>query len=114
MNSPTTGKPMGLVREIRTLEFRKEKFEIMYHYFTCSDSGEEFVDEAIGNLNLGQVYNAYRVRHKLPFQEEIRNVRSRYDLPATTMSQILGFGVNQYGLYEKADIPSETNARIIQ
>ncbi|HVU57070.1 MAG TPA: type II toxin-antitoxin system antitoxin SocA domain-containing protein [Puia sp.] len=114
MNSPITGQPMELAREKRTLEFRKEQFEIMYHYFKCKDSGEEFVDEVLGNLNLAQVYNAFRAKHKLPFLEEIRNIRSRYDLPATTMSQILGFGVNQYGLYEKGDIPSETNARIIQ
>lgn len=114
MNSPITGKPMELVQEKRTLEFRREKFEIMYHYFKCSDTDEEFVDEIIGNLNLRQVHNAYRAKHNLPFQEEIMSLRSRYDLPATTMSQILGLGVNQYGLYEKGEIPSETNARIIQ
>lgn len=114
MNSPITGKPMDLVREKRTLEFRKEKFEITYHYYKCNETGEEFVNEAMGELNLNQVHNAYRAKHKLPFQEEIRDIRSRYGLPATTMSQILGLGVNQYGLYEKGDIPSETNARIIQ
>src|SRR5438876_554834 len=114
MNSPTTGQPMELAQEKRTLEFRKEKFEIMYHYFRCTSTGEEFVDEAMGNLNLAQVQNAFRAKHRLPFVEEIRNIRSRYDLPATTMSQVLGFGVNQYGLYEKGEIPSETNARIIQ
>jgi len=114
MNSPITGQPMELVQEKRTLEFRKEKFEVMYHYFKCKSSGEEFEDEAMGNLNLAQMYNAFRAKHKLPFVEEIKDIRSRYDLPATTMSQILGFGVNQYGLYEKGEVPSETNARIIQ
>jgi uncharacterized phage-associated protein len=114
MNSPVTGKPMKLLKEKRTLEFRKEEFEVVYHYYKCIDSGEEFVNEEIGNLNLGQVYNAYRVRHKLPFIEEIRHTRSQYNLPATVMSEILGFGVNQYRLYEAGDIPSETNARLIQ
>jgi uncharacterized phage-associated protein len=114
MKSPITGKPMELVREKKTLEFRKEQFEVVYHTYRCIDSGEEFEDEALGNLNLGQVYNAYRAKHKLPFTEEIKNTRSQYDLPATTMSEILGFGVNQYRLYETGDIPSETNARLIQ
>jgi uncharacterized phage-associated protein len=114
MNSPITGQPMELVKEKRTLEFRKEKFEIIYQYFRCNETGECFENETLGNLNVGQVYNAYRAKHNMPFQEEIKDIRSRYDLPATTMSQILGFGVNQYGLYEKGEIPSETNARIIQ
>jgi len=105
---------MELVKEKRTLEFRREKFEIVYQYFRCNETGEGFVNVTLGDLNLGQVYNAYRAKHNIPFQEEIRDIRSRYDLPATTMSQILGFGVNQYGLYEKGEIPSETNARIIQ
>jgi len=114
MNSPNTGKPMELQREKKVLEFRKESFEVMYHVYRCTDTGEEFEDEQLSDLNLDQVYNAYRVRHKLPFPEEIREIRSRYDLPATTMSQILGFGINQYRLYETGEVPSETNARLIQ
>lgn len=114
MKSPITGKPMELIRGKTTLEFRKEQFEVIYHSYRCVDTGEEFEDEELGNLNLGQVYNAYRAKHKLPFTEEIRNTRRQYDLPATVMSEILGFGVNQYRLYETGDIPSETNARLIQ
>ncbi len=114
MNSPITGKPMELVREKRVLEFRKESFEIIYHFYRCSDRGEEFEDDQLGDLNLDQVYNAYRARHKFPFPEEIKELRGRYDLPATAMSQILGFGVNQYRLYATGEIPSETNARLIQ
>ncbi len=105
---------MKLLKEKRSLEFRKETFEVIYHYYQCQDTGEEFVDEKIGDLNLDQVYNAYRVKHKLPFTIEIKNIRSQYDLPATVMSEILGFGVNQYRLYETGDMPSETNARLIQ
>src|SRR5882757_925716 len=114
MKSPITGNPMELVREKKVLEFRKESFEIIYHYYRCKDTGEEFEDEHMGDLNLNQVYSAYRAKHKLPFVEEIKNIRSQYDLPATAMSEILGFGVNQYRLYETEDIPSETNARLIQ
>ena len=105
---------MELVKEKRVLEFRKESFEIMYHSYRCMDTGEEFEDDQLGDLNLNQVYNAYRARHRFPFAEEIKEIRSRYDLPATTMSQILGFGVNQYRLYETGEVPSETNARLIQ
>lgn len=114
MKSPITGNPMELLREKKVLEFRKESFEIMYHFYRCKDTGEEFEDDQLGDLNLDQVYNAYRAKHKLPFIEEIKDIRNQYDLPATAMSEILGFGVNQYRLYETGDIPSETNARLIQ
>ncbi len=114
MKSPITGKPMELVKEKRVLEFRKESFEVIYHFYRCLDTGEEFEDDQLGDLNLDQVYNAYRAKHKFPFPEEIKELRGRYDLPATTMSQILGFGINQYRLYETGEIPSETNARLIQ
>lgn len=105
---------MKLVKEKRVLEFRKEQFEIVYHFYHDAQTDEEFISEETGNLNLMQVYNAYRSRHNLPFVEEIRQIRAQYDLPANTMSEILGFGVNQYRLYENGDIPSETNARMIQ
>jgi len=114
MNSPITGKEMEFLHEIKTLEYRKEQFELVYHYYKCKDSGEEFESLESGDLNLGQVYNAYREKHKFPFPDEIKHIRSQYDLPATTMSEILGFGVNQYRLYETGDMPSETNARLIQ
>jgi uncharacterized phage-associated protein len=114
MRSPITGNPMKLIREKRTLEFRKESFDIIYHSYRCEDSGEEFVDAHLDDLNLDQVYNAYRVRHQLPFPEEIKEIRRQYGLPATTMSEVLGFGINQYRLYETGEIPSETNGRLIQ
>jgi len=114
MNSPVTGKTMELLKEKRTIEFRKEPFEQIFHYYRCTDSGMELEDERLLDLNLDQVYNAYRSKHKLPFAEDIKQIRIQYDLPATTMSEILGFGVNQYRLYETGDIPSETNARLIQ
>ncbi|WP_455633668.1 Panacea domain-containing protein [Parabacteroides sp.] len=36
-----------------------------------------------------------------------------YELSASKMSEILGFGDNQYRLYENGDIPSEANGKIL-
>lgn len=60
MNSPITGKPMKLVREADTLTFRKEKFNIVYHYYLCEDSGERFTDDRLDTLNTVQATNQYR------------------------------------------------------
>lgn len=114
MKSPITGKEMLLKHERKVLPFRKESFEIVYQYYYCEDSGERFEDEQLMELNLNQVYDQYRVKHNIPFPEEVREIRHQYGLSGTKMSMVLGFGTNQYRDYEKGDIPSLSNARLIQ
>lgn len=114
MKSPITGKEMVMKSELIEHEFRKEKFEIVYHYYECEDSGETFEDERLTQLNLNQVYNQFRKKHKLPFPEEIISLREQYGLSAAKMSEVLGFGINVYRSYENGEIPSSSNARLIQ
>ncbi|MFM8913839.1 MAG: type II toxin-antitoxin system antitoxin SocA domain-containing protein, partial [Flammeovirgaceae bacterium] len=95
-------------------EVRKEKFDIVYHYYLCEDSGEKFEDERLMQLNLNQVYNQFRKMHNLPFPEEIISLREQYGLSASKMSEVLGFGINVYRSYENGEIPSSSNARLIQ
>ena len=63
---------------------------------------------------MNQVYNQYRDKFKIPFPDEINNIRSKYGLSASKMSEILGFGVNSYRQYEAGEIPSVANAKLIQ
>ena len=114
MKSPVTGKEMTLKTEAIEHEFRKEKFVIIYHYYRCEDSGETFEDEDLMRLNLSQVYNQFRSKHNLPFPEEIISLREQYGLSASRMSEVLGFGINVYRSYENGEIPSSSNARLIQ
>jgi len=114
MKSPITGNEMILQKEKRTLVFRKEEFEIEYHYYLCTDTKEQFEDDQLSDLNVTQVYNQYRERLRLPFPDEIKSIREKYGLSARKMSDILGFGPNTYSNYEKGEIPSKANARLIQ
>jgi DNA-binding transcriptional regulator YiaG/uncharacterized phage-associated protein len=114
MKSPVTGKEMVMKQETIETEFRKEKFDVVYHYYLCEDSGEKFEDERMAQLNLSQVYNQYRNRHNLPFPEEIVSLRQQYDLSPSKMSEVLGFGINVYRNYESGEIPNSSNARLIQ
>lgn len=114
MKSPITGKEMSIQREERTIEFRKESFPVVFHYYLCNDSGEQFTTTALDELNMNQVYNQYRDLHNLPFPEEIKAIREKYDLPATKMSEILGFGVNSYRQYEGGEVPANANGKLIQ
>lgn len=114
MNSPITGKPMILSREKRVLAFRKEDFEIIHHRYSCVDSGETFTTTELDDININQLYNQYRVKHNIPFPDEIRVIREKYAMNITKMSEVLGFGTNSYRNYEAGEIPSLSNARLIQ
>lgn len=114
MKSPITGKEMTLTKEKRQLDFRKEIFEIVFHYYKCEDSEEQFTTTTLDDLNINQVYNQYRAKYNIPFPEEIKKIRDKYGLSATKMGEVLGFGVNSYSRYEAGDMPSVSNARLIQ
>ena len=114
MKSPITGKEMELRKEEREIEFRKEPFKVVFHYYYCKDSKEQFTDTVLDELNMNQLYNQYRKKHNLPFPEEIIAIREKYDLPANKMAEVLGFGINSYRNYEAGEVPSASNGKLIQ
>lgn len=114
MKSPVTGKEMTLQREKRTITYRKEEFVIFYHFYLCADSGAQFTDDQLDELNLTQVHNQYREKYNLPFPDEIQLIREQYGLTATKMAAVLGFGTNIYRQYEQGEVPSASNGRLIR
>lgn len=114
MKSPISGKEMKLSNESRTLNFRKEDFELNSLFYLCEESGEQFTSTELDEVNLLQVYNQYRDKYNIPFPDEIKQTRLKYGLSAKKMSEILGFGVNGYRNYESGEMPSISNGRIIQ
>ncbi len=114
MKSPFTGKEMKIVKEWRSMNFRKDSFDVLFHAYRCEDTGEQFEDDALANLNYNQLVNQYRVKYRIPFPEQIMAIRNKYEVSASKMSEILGFGVNSYRQYESGEVPSQSNARLIQ
>lgn len=111
--SPFTGGVAMLLHEPSTLLFRKELFHYVHQFYECQDTHERFTTTEIDEANLSQVYNQYRAKYGIPFPEEIKRIRQHYALSATKMSEILGFGENQYRLYENGDMPSEANGKVL-
>lgn len=105
---------MVLRKENRMLDFRKESFDIVYHYYLCEDTKEEFEDTRLANINYNQVLNRYREKYNIPFTEEIIAIREKYNISASKMSDILGFGANTYLNYEKGEVPNNSNAKLIR
>lgn len=114
MKSPFTGKEMFIEIRNEDLAFRKETFSVVYPSFYCKDTGQFFTTTEFDTIKMKQVYSQYRDKHNLPFPEEIKEIRSIYGLSATKMSEILGFGINSYRNYENGEVPSQSNANLIQ
>lgn len=114
MRSPFTGGEAILLTETRKAVFRKEEYEYTYICYKCVDTEETFTTTQMDVVNTAQIYNGYRNRHGIPFPDEIKDIRSRYELSASKMSKILGFGDNQYRLYENGEMPSLANGRVLK
>ena len=110
--SPFSDRTLDVQTRSEVLSFRKEEFQVIYHYY--EDEGQEFTNDEVDSINLMQVYNQYREKYNLPFPETIRTIREKYNLSAAKMSEVLGFGVNVYRHYETGEMPSQSNARLIQ
>lgn len=113
MKSPFTGGNATLKHEVSELAYRKETFKYVHLFYECDDTKERFTTTELDEINIGQVYNQYRAKYGIPFPDEILALRKHYGLPAIKMSRILGFGDNQYRLYENGDMPSEANGKIL-
>lgn len=114
MKSPFTGKEMSIQKEWRIMSFRKDEFKVLFHSYRCEDTKEQFEDDIFAQLNYNQLVNQYRVKYTIPFPEQIKDIREKYDLSAKKMSEILGFGTNSYRQYEVGEVPSQSNAKLIQ
>lgn len=114
MNISSTNSKQKLTWRRETHLYRKERFSICYHYYMDLKSGEEFTTTELESLNLTQIKNQYRARHKIPFPKEIQSIRTQYGLSAAKMSEVLDFGTNSYRLYENGEIPSLANAKLIR
>ena len=100
--------------EVQNCEFRKNEFQILYHYFEEIDTKDTFTTTELDELNINQVHNMYRQKYRIPFPDEIKSIREQYGLSATKMSKLLGFGSNQYRKYEDDEMPSVSNGKMIE
>ena len=112
MTSPFTGGQCTLKNEVREVTYRKEKFEYVAQFWVCNDTGEEFTTSEQDGASIAQVYNRYREKYGIPYVDEIVGLRKRYGLSCASMSAILGFGPNQWRLYEQGEVPSVSNGRM--
>lgn len=112
--SPLSGKPMRVIFEPDKEEYRGEEYEFVYISFRDDIEGESYTTTESDGIWLSQLTNQYREKHGIPYTDEIIALREQYGLSAAKMSLILGFGANQYRLYEDGEVPSESNGKMIR
>lgn len=113
MKSPFTG---GKVKEVTTTEskrFRNETYEVKVRYYVCVDTGEQFTTTEQDTIQFHDLYSQYRLRHGLPFPDEMKRLRTRYGLNHSQIAHILGLAANQYARYEEGEVSSEENGKKI-
>lgn len=113
MKSPYTNGKAELVYDMETREFRGEEFQIHVQYYRCVDTGQKFTTTEQDTATLNDLYSQYRIKHGLPFPDEIKAIRTRYGMNYSQIGRLLGFGVNQWAKYEAGQVPSESNGRLI-
>ena len=105
---------MRVVYEPDIWEMRGEKYPYVHIAFRDDENDEQFTTTESDMICFDQVANQYREKHGIPYTDEIVALRERYGVSATKMAQILGFGTNQYRLYEMGEVPSESNGKMIR
>ena len=111
MVSPLTGGEVYLVEDIESHIFRKEEYKVHVFYYVCKDTGEHFTTEAQDEQFCNELYNQYRIKHGIPFPDEIKRIREHYGLSCSQITKIVGFGQNQWKQYENGNVPSESNGK---
>ena len=114
LESPFTGGRVFEVETTEEQEFRKEKFLVHTRYYVCEDTGEEFTGNGQDALWTNELYGQWRVKHGVPFPEEIKATRMRYGMNYVQITKIMGFGANQWKSYEDGCVPSESNGKMMR
>ncbi len=106
MKSPFTGGNVTKHFKYETYTFRNEKYTVKRFYYQCVDTGRTFSNAEVDDDVMADLYVQYRERHGIPSPFDLKNLREKYGLSAHVMSKIAGIGINQYGLYEKGEMPT--------
>lgn len=119
MNSSVIKSPFAdcearLMHEEREVVFRGDTYRYLAQFYRCDETGLDFTTDELDQSNTEQVYNQYRSRFGIPSPESIKALRLKCGLSASKMSELLGFGINQYRLYENGDVPSLSHGRLLK
>lgn len=111
MKSPFADCDAVLYSEKRSAAYRGESYDYTFICYKCMETGEMFTTTEQDEVNIAQIRNQYRAKYDIPYPSEIRAMRESYGVSSSKMAMILGWGENQYRLYENGEMPSLNNGK---
>lgn len=114
INCPICNAQAHLIPEPKKRTYRSEKFDLIEQHYQCDNCAHSFTTDECDDYNLKMLHNKYREKYQIPFPEQLIKIRESYGLTQTKMSELLGFGPNQFRLYENGEMPSSANAMLLK
>ncbi|VEU81329.1 type II TA system antitoxin MqsA family protein [Haploplasma axanthum] len=96
-------------KEKKTYEVKDEIIDVTITRIYCAECNELIYDKKNEVNNDIIVYDEYRKIKGLLTSEEIRKIRSKYNISQKEMSQLLGFGEKTVTRYENGYIQDKSN-----
>lgn len=103
-----------LHRTEKAIEYKKEQFTVVEHFYKCNKCGEEFTTRETDSISISQAYDQYRKKYNIPFPEDIAAIRNEYGLSGSSMATVLGLGTNSYTNYENGEMPTQALSNLIR
>ena len=105
---------MKIYKNLELCEYKDLKFEIELEYYFDDFIEEYYVDRNLGNENLRKIRNEYRRLKGLLTDEEIKEIRSQYNLSQRDFALALGLGEVTITRYESKTVQEKAQDEIIK
>ncbi|MBR4470114.1 MAG: DUF4065 domain-containing protein [Erysipelotrichaceae bacterium] len=90
-----------------------EDIEVLADVLVCCECGERLFDEELDNDTLLKAYNEYRIRHKLLFPEDIKDIRKQYGLSQRSFGKLLNWGDKTIHRYENGSLQDKAHNSLL-
>lgn len=95
-------------------EIKGEKVDVDAHIRICTKCGEELFDFELEQRTVTAAFDKYRVKHGLLLPVQIKNLREKYGLSASSFSKLLGFGEKTITRYENGALQDNAQNNLMQ
>lgn len=106
IKSPFRNCMAHLKKESSETEFRGRMYQYTNYFYVCDESGIEFTNEALGDINTRQIYDQYRQEHNIPSTSELKEYRHSNHYTLDDMDDLLGVENGTFYRYELGEVPT--------
>ena len=96
-----------------TYRINGEDIEVLADVLVCCECGEKLFDEELDDDTLLKAYNEYRIRHKLLFPEDIKDIREQYGLSQRSFGKLLNWGDKTIHRYENGSLQDKAHNSLL-